>query len=237
MRADMLHRSRRKAKLTLYAGMFGFGLLMLLGITLLIGMVKPELFFPDLGKNGPIAPTGDVVQLQTNEVAPWQNVGGVQRRSGVQIRVDSAVLGEVKVKNAANEVQQYGNSEHLQFTLEIKNLSKRDVSYLSWLDTPGVRGKLVDDQGRTYTMLSFENVRSIQGHTDKNIISGGSTVRDVVIFTPPVNAGGVKYYRLELPASAVGGTQSFRFEIPAKLVSTSPLTDADLDAETDVAPE
>ena len=143
-----------------------------------------------------------------------------QRIGHVRVRVRSVRYASVTAKTQANVVTR--TAPFLQVELEIENRSTKVVSYVSWyggsFEWRGqkIGAMLVDQSGRSWPLVLFDDARSIRGHTDRAELQPGQRVWDVVIFEPPddTSRAQARSWRLFLPAQAIGydGGYGFHFD-------------------------
>ncbi len=143
-----------------------------------------------------------------------------QRIGHVRVRVRSIRYASVTAKTQANVVTQ--TAPFLQVELEIENRSTKVVSYASWyggsFEWRGqkIGAMLVDQSGRSWPLVLFDDARSIRGHTPRAELQPRDRVVDVVIFEPPDDTARAqaRSWRLFLPAQAIGydGGYGFHFD-------------------------
>jgi hypothetical protein len=175
-------------------------------------------------------PSSQIVRLtpESSRKSGWSSVsrGDAIDLNSVVVDVDHVAYGELRAKDARNRIVVSDQKCYLQAYLKIKNLRPGPLKYVSWQGrsfTVGDRevwAKLVDDQGRSYSMQEFSRVSGLQGHTPRAILASKEEIDDVVVFTVPEDAHRrmIRYFHLELPAEAYGGSGVYRFEISWQLI-------------------
>ncbi len=150
-----------------------------------------------------------------------------QRIAPITVRVERVKYGALRVKDLRNEVITTEDRNLLGITVSVAHGGQRAREFTSWYghvfeaDDGGEQiAELVDDQGRSYASLKFDDVTYIEGQRLADAIRPRRPVQDTVVFLVPdeVDRAQVKYFRLSLPAAAVGLTDYFRFQIPVQMV-------------------
>src|SRR5262249_35204442 len=176
----------------------------------------------------------------------WLDVrNGSVRLGDVGVKVISAVLGNVKIKNVLLGEETVSDRKYLCIRLEVQNLSKShkldfrgwsgaDAGALNLGDLLGAakNGKkvaenlagaavyaaiLTDDAHNKYNRLKLDLGSEVAGQVQgEKSIYPGTSLEELLIFEPPV--AGAQFLRLQLPGSAYGGTDSLRLQIPTNLI-------------------
>ena len=151
-----------------------------------------------------------------------------QRKQGVIAKVESASYGAVRAKDVNRRVITTDDDNLIALTVSVSNRGRADCPFHSWYgntfetDNGDVLiAELFDDQSRSYQMLKFDDVSSLQGQRLADEIAAGDFVRDTLVFVVPedVDRKKIEYFRLALPAIAVGMDGNFRFEIPVSMIT------------------
>jgi hypothetical protein len=135
------------------------------------------------------------------------------RRDDVRVQVLSARIGPVDLQSKSKLAGPF-----LVITLQASydGVIFREVPYDPWTDRGPSRSKhpalLSDNMNRTFEPKAFDAAVKIAGRRDKDALTPGHQVKEILIYAPPPT--GVDYLRLELPAAAFGGTGAFKFQIP-----------------------
>ncbi len=168
------------------------------------------------------ASTGESAQIH------WTDASRRAQRLGyLDVKVVQAKYGAVRVKDLNNEVITTDDSNLLAVTVSVHNRSRAPCEFRSWYaggatDQDGVEllPELVDDAGRAYDLLRFDDVSSIQGQRLADEIEPRHEVQDTVVFLipPETDRSALRYFHLTLPAHAIGSADFFRFEIPVGMI-------------------
>lgn len=149
---------------------------------------------------------------------------GAVKVNDVRVRVASAVLGRVKIKNrAANDP--LTKPLRLQIFLRVTSANATSaMRYEGWSDAMPGSGKpepkLTDNLGRTYRRTAFGAGLELTDAARPTTLTPGKLVKDMLVFdAQPLD--GVQYLRLELPADALGGTGTLKLQIPRSMIQTS----------------
>ncbi len=140
---------------------------------------------------------------------------GPVRHGDVEVRVASASVGRVEVRNAVGQVGPSEN-EYLRVKLRITNLSAdRKLTYKGWagasLRATGY-AKLSDESGRAYKRVTSGPWVNAVGQVAGTVkLPPGGSVSDQLLFEK--SAADAKKLHLELPMSAVGATGRLRFAV------------------------
>ena len=168
----------------------------------------------------PAAPTG---------VFHWSDaVLHAQRLGLLEVKVVRVKYGAVRAKDLNNEVITTDDTSLLAITVSVHNRGAAACEFRSWYsgviesdDGQELLPALSDDVERTYALLRFDDVSSIEGQRLATEIEPHQIVQDTVVFLVPtdVDRTKVRYFRLSLPAHAIGTADHFRFEIPVRMIA------------------
>jgi hypothetical protein len=167
---------------------------------------------------------------QKSRTARWVDIttGNLVSINKVTVKVDYVEYGAVRAKDANNVVIESDQKNFLQIYVRLRNYQGTPVNYASWYGNVFADGNndvaatLVDDRGRQYDMMRFTHVSGVRGHTPQAVMKQREQVRDIVVFAVPaeVDRSRIRYFRLELPATAYGGAGAYRFEIPRHAIAS-----------------
>jgi hypothetical protein len=150
-----------------------------------------------------------------------------QRFNSITAKVQRVFYGAIRVKNARQEVVTTDDDNLLAVTVSVHNRGSRARTFRSWYahafaDEQGheLLATLTDDQGRSYSLLKFDDVSYVEGQRLTDQVEPKQTVQDTVVFLIPENVdrSTIAYFRLLLPAAAVGVADFFRFQIPVEMI-------------------
>jgi hypothetical protein len=146
----------------------------------------------------------------------WVDAGKESLQQGhVRIRVTSVRIRRFPIKDRNGSSR--SSPRTLAVGLRLINANgARTIAYRSWQGSSPESARLEDDRGKTYATADLKTSQEIAGHIDSADLSPGRVVTDVLVFEAP--RSGIKFLRLELPASAFGGTGTLRLQIPASMV-------------------
>lgn len=155
-----------------------------------------------------------------SDPAAWAPANRPLKFGDVQLRVVSATVGRIQMKGSLSDGYESADS-YLKLVLEVSNSSQdRKLDFASWMgsdfaisrDYASVR----DNHNNIYKRIDFGFSTRAEGQIDRESLYPGKSVRDVLVFEPPIR--NVEYLRLELPAKNFGGDGMIRFEIPAEMI-------------------
>lgn len=202
----------------LFAALFVAGLIVVL---LVAGRWKPG------GKGTPRVEEIVVVRQDEPNVEPrWSDASRVSlQHDGVKTRIDHVEFGDVFARDASRQVVTT-QDKYLTIWVHVENNRVEPAEYRSWYggrfsrSTGTLAARLVDDQGVTYPLKTFDEVREIKGHVDRASLAKQDFTRDTLVFAVPerVQRSDVSYLRLELPGAAFGSDGFLRFQIPLSLI-------------------
>lgn len=150
-----------------------------------------------------------------------------QRFNTITAKVRRVFYGSIRVKNTRQEVITTDDDNLLAVTVSVHNRGSRARTFRSWYahafaDAQGheLLATLTDDQGRSYSLLKFDDVSYVEGQRLTDQVEPKQSVQDTVVFLIPedVDRSTIAYFRLMLPAAAVGVADFFRFQIPVEMV-------------------
>jgi hypothetical protein len=159
-----------------------------------------------------------------------------QRRKPITVSVERASYGSLRAKDLNHRVITTADDNLLAVVVSVRNLGERARSFRSWyghaFEQAGQRdviATLNDDQGRSYSLLKFDDVTYVEGQRLADRIEPQQEVRDTVVFLIPeeVDRSAIDYFRLALPAAAVGLPGFFRFRIPVEMIDGFRKADGD----------
>ncbi|MCX7013853.1 MAG: hypothetical protein NTW86_15100 [Candidatus Sumerlaeota bacterium] len=158
--------------------------------------------------------------VQTEEVAEWARVPSAVRQGEIQVRVKSARLGKIPLKDLFGESTR-STEDLLSVALEVTNSSKtKKINFLSWRGQDFAFGRdfavLTDDSNNVYKRITFGATTQIVGSADRQSVYPGKSIADILVFEKPID--NLKWLHLEIPAGNVGGEGMFRFEIPGNMI-------------------
>lgn len=126
-------------------------------------------------------------------------------RGDVEVRVLVARVGRVACVDMFGH-EGRSNNPLLSVEIEIVNKSEtRKIDYRTWGQDPDAifraDSKLTDDLGNDYKPIAIENA-SVTGATMRGSCYPGKSLRDVLVFEPPVARAA--QLKLELPTQNIG---------------------------------
>jgi hypothetical protein len=167
------------------------------------------------------AQNGDMPPTQPIKEDDWvdASVSAVQRQ-GLRVQVIAVWAGKVELTKQGQRGFSPDKYLAIRLFVSIRGLGSGPIPYESWADSAGQPSKhqptLLDNLNRTYEQKTIAPPWKLAGRADKDLLTIGHQVKDVLIF--PVPSGNVEYLRLTLPASAFGRSGEFRFQIPRKMI-------------------
>lgn len=174
--------------------------------------------------NGAPAPgpaNGGAALGPRQEKIDWHDARRPLRIGNVELRVVSANVGKVPLKDIMNE-DSSSVDDFLMVTLQITNLDPaRKLDYRTW------RGRdfsferdfaaLEDNFGNRYKRIGFSiGSRPKNGIDSSESIYPQRTIEDVLVFEPPVE--NVEYLTLELPGANIGMDGVIKIRIPKEMI-------------------
>ncbi len=151
-----------------------------------------------------------------------------QQKNRVLLKVERATYGSVRAKDLDGRVITTDDDNLLAIVVSVRNRNLEARGFQSWYgrtfdagDNQEVLAELIDDQKRTYQMLKYDDVSSLEGQRLSDQIQRGQEVQDTLVFMLPrdVDRKAIQYFRLALPAKAVGLDGWYRFQIPVSMIS------------------
>lgn len=168
-----------------------------------------------------------IVRRDEPNVEPrWSDATRISLQlDGVKTRIDHAEFGDVFARDSNRQVVTT-KDKYLTIWVHVENYRAEPAEYRSWYggrferSTGAVTARLVDDQGVTYPLKTFDEVREVKGHVERGTLAKQDFLRDTLVFAVPerVRRSDVSYLRLELPGAAFGADGFLRFQIPLSLV-------------------
>jgi hypothetical protein len=166
---------------------------------------------------------------QQDKAVRWTDATrAAQRKERVIVKVETASYGAVRAKDLNRKVITTDDDNLIALTISIRNRYFEARAFKSWyghtFEAEGgdvILAELFDDRDRSYQMLKFEDVASLEGQRLADEIEQGGFVRDTLVFVVPedVDRKKIKHFRLALPAVAVGLKGWYRFQIPVSMIS------------------
>ena len=150
-----------------------------------------------------------------------------QRLGLLEVKVVRVKYGAVRAKNLNNEVITTDDTGLLAITVSVHNRGAAKSEFRSWYvggfeaaDGQELLPELSDDLERTYSLLRFDDVSSIEGQRLADEIAAHQAVQDTVVFRVPADFDrtAIRFFHLSLPAHAIGTDDFFRFEIPVRMI-------------------
>jgi hypothetical protein len=167
----------------------------------------------------------------TAEARPvrWTDASKAAQLNGrVIVKVETATYGAVRAKDLQRRVILTDDDNLIALNVSVLNRDFSPRPFTSWYgntfeaaDGEITLAELSDDQERTYQMLKFDDVSSLEGQQLADEIEQDDYVRDTLVFVVPedVDRKKIKFFRLALPAVAVGLDGYYRFQIPVTMIS------------------
>jgi len=127
-------------------------------------------------------------------------------RDGLELRILTVRTGKVKVETFMKEVKT-STDPVIQIEIQLRNLSTTNKLRYRTMDGDafawsGSAANIEDNFGNKYLRISFDTIGKPVGRTREASIYPGKSVRDVLIFEPPVDS--IEYLSLSLPLDRVG---------------------------------
>ncbi|MHB8970632.1 MAG: hypothetical protein ACYC3X_13030 [Pirellulaceae bacterium] len=150
-----------------------------------------------------------------------------QRLGLLEVKVLRVKYGAVRAKNLNNEVITTDETSLLAITVSVHNRGAAKCEFRSWYaggfeaaDGQELLPELSDDLERTYSLLRFDDVSSIEGQRLADEVEAHQVVQDTVVFQVPadLDRSSIRFFHLSLPAHAIGTEDFFRFEIPVRMI-------------------
>src|SRR5438874_4500931 len=140
----------------------------------------------------------------------------------LRVRVLGVRSGNVELESQGKQTFSTEKYLAIRLAVSLEGIVFQQIPYAPWADAANAPSKhspiLTDNLERPYPQKTFAG-RKIVGRADRNFLTPGRLVNEVLIF--PVPPAKVEYLRLKLPASAFGGAGEFRFQIPRSMVEAS----------------
>lgn len=186
-------------------------------------------------QQGPDTPQAD----EAPEPSPASTTGGATRTSAAESWQDAskagASCGDAKVEIASARVglprlirasgrAAKPKSALLLITVELENTDRaRTLEYVSWNGPAALASgtSLQDNLGNPCYPKTFSGAK-LPGQFRRASIRPGESIEDVLLFENPLGTAGLKFLRLQLPASALGEPGTLRFEIPVAMIEPMP---------------
>lgn len=151
----------------------------------------------------------------------WISAEKAVKQGDIQIRIVSAKVGKVQVKNEIDGQMSSSKDVLLAITIELTNLSQtKKQDYKTWAGADFAikrdYGTLVDNFGNSYKRVGF-SLNLPVGAVKSESIYPGKTITDVLLFEAPIEKA--ECLRLELPAKNIDGTGMIRLQIPKSMIS------------------
>ncbi|HEY1922245.1 MAG TPA: DUF308 domain-containing protein [Tepidisphaeraceae bacterium] len=154
----------------------------------------------------------------------WITADKAVRQGDVQVKMLSAQVGKVQIKNMFDpDTPSFSQDELLLIKLEIRNLGDtKKIEYRTWAGGEFSLGDrdfatVSDNFENTYKRIGFGASSGPIGQIDgSESVYPSKDITDVIVFEPPIAKA--KYLNLELPATNFGGTGMLRIRIPVSLI-------------------
>jgi hypothetical protein len=171
---------------------------------------------PARAGNGAVPPvTAKEAPEPQDSADPWATSGNTATDNVVRVRVISAKIGKVPLKDFSGDG---GTSKDdlLMISLEIENLGKsKKLNYGGWaggtIDFGGRAATLEDDAGNTYKRIGF-GISKVVGQQESESLYPLKSLDDLLVFEVPIDAA--KTLRLTLPSKTYGGDGDLHIVIP-----------------------
>ena len=166
--------------------------------------------------NGAVPPVTAKKAPKPQESAdPWETAGNTASDNVVRVRVLSAKIGKVPLKDFSSD-EATSKDDLLMISLEIENLSKsKKLDYRGWaggrIGFGGSAATLEDDAGNAYKRIGF-GISKVVGQQESESLYPSKSLGDVLVFEVPVDAA--KTLRLTLPSKTYGGDGDLHIVIP-----------------------
>lgn len=152
---------------------------------------------------------------------PWTIARLPATLGDVELRVVGVRVGRVGVRDTFDGKIGQSADDLLAIEIEIRNHSgARKVEYRTWgkaVSYADATATLSDGFGNTYAARSpGSSLATVVGAIASASVYPGDSIRDVLIFDPPV--GAAEYLNLDLPGVSVGQEGSVRFMIPTRMI-------------------
>jgi hypothetical protein len=186
------------------------------GLALAIGIAQATVIAAPLFVASELAERAKAI----SDPAAWVSANQPLKIGDVQVRVVSATVGKIRMKGSLADGYESADS-YLKLVIEVSNSSQdRKLDFASWMgsdfsisrDYASVR----DNHNNLYKRIDFGFTTRAEGQIDRESLYPGKSVRDVLVFEPPIR--NVEYLRLELPAKNFGEDGMIRFQIPAEMI-------------------
>ncbi len=178
----------------------------------------------------PIGKAG-MVANESYRAGDWVDASkSALRQNDLRVEILSVQVGGVPMQDSKQKEAKptCSRDKHLIITLRVsyEGALYRQFTYDPWSNRKDSPSKhpptLTDNTGETYTQEAFDpGPLQIVGRGDKNFLTPGYQVKEVLIYPPP--SGKPESLRLELPAAVFGLKGTFRFQIPRDMIQESPL--------------
>ncbi len=154
----------------------------------------------------------------------WVSAELPVRQRDVQVRIASAKVGKVDVRDLLERGTSPSKDVLLAIRIEVANLSgTKLLDYRTWAGGDFVLKRdfatLSDNFGNSYKRVTF-GIDEPVGRVKRDSVYPGKSITDVLVFEPPVDK--VQYLRIELPANNFEGAGVIRFEIPRNMILREP---------------
>jgi hypothetical protein len=155
---------------------------------------------------------------------PWASAESPVKQGDVQIRLMSAKVGKVMIKDSFGGDTSPSKDVLVTITVEVTNLSQtKKLDYRSWAGGDFVLerdfGTLADNFGNSYKRITFGMDKPV-GRVTRDSIYPAKSITDVLVFESPIEKS--EYLRMELPAKNFDGTGMIRFQIPQTMITRQP---------------
>jgi hypothetical protein len=138
----------------------------------------------------------------------------------IEVRVLGARVGKVSIRDTTDNGKSESKDPMTSIDIELTNISKtKKTSYTSWRSdsmTFGSSVALTDNFDNGYAPVGFGLFSEPVGGVRSESMYPGKSVRDVIVFEPPVP--NITYLNLELDASRFGGEGKIRIRIPDEMI-------------------
>ena len=150
----------------------------------------------------------------------WASASSPVKQGDVQIRIVSARVDKVQIKDSFGDGTSPSKDALLAVTVEVTNLSQtKKLDYRTWAGADFALGRdfaaLADNFGNSYKRITFGMDKPV-GRIDRDSIYPGKALTDVLVFEEPIESA--EDLRLELPGENFNGTGMIRFQIPASMI-------------------
>lgn len=149
----------------------------------------------------------------------WAGLANTVGIGDTRVRIERVALGKVPLADYSGR-RSSSEEDRLMVAVRISNTSPAKIlTYQSFDGGRTILGdsaKLSDEHGNAYRRSGVGYSTKIVGRVEFEDIRPGSSVTDLLVFTPPVEAATV--LRLELPARMIGEKGWIRFEFPVSAI-------------------